>query len=62
MESLGDYCVVCGQLIHAGEISVTLVYQKAHQRCSENGYTTRWDSCYQVGIQEDQDTMIAKFI
>jgi len=40
MESLGDYCVVCGQLIHAGEISVTLVYQKAHQRCSENRYTT----------------------
>ena len=40
MESLGDYCVVCGQHIAAGEVSVNLLYRRAHLRCSDNRYTT----------------------
>jgi len=40
MESLGDYCVVCGQHISAGDVSASLNYRRAHIRCSDNKYST----------------------
>lgn len=40
MESMGDYCVVCGQHISAGDVSVTILYRRAHIRCSDNRYSS----------------------
>lgn len=37
---MGDYCVVCGQLIPAGDVSVTMLYRRAHVRCADNRYST----------------------
>lgn len=40
MESMGDYCVVCGQHIPAGEVSITMLYRRAHVRCGDSRYST----------------------
>jgi hypothetical protein len=40
MESMGDYCIVCGQHIPAGEVSISMLYRRAHVRCGDSRYST----------------------
>lgn len=39
MESLNDHCVVCGQVIDLGTVSISLHYRRAHPHCSSDRYS-----------------------
>ena len=54
MESLGDYCIVCGQHISAGDVSASLNYRRAHIRCADTKYAS--------GVGMPKITLVAKKI